>query len=71
MAVRLGDMKAVRRGLLRRSPSRWEVYDVAKDPNETTDLARDHSDVIQRAVQVLNKETHDNANFPMPKASVD
>ncbi len=71
MAVRLGDMKAVRRGLLRRSPSRWEVYDVAKDPNETTDLARDHSDVIQRAVQVLNKETHDNVNFPMPKASVD
>lgn len=71
MAVRLGDMKAVRRGLLQPGRSQWEVYDLAKDPGETTDLARDRRDIIQKAVHVLHEETSDNDVFPMPKASVD
>lgn len=71
MAVRLGDMKAVRRGLLQRAPSAWEVYDLANDPGETEDLAHDRSDIIRQAVGVLNEETTDNPIFPMPKASIE
>ena len=35
-AFRVGDMK-----ILRHSPKKWELYDVAKDPSETKDLSKE------------------------------
>jgi arylsulfatase len=58
-AVRLGDMKAIRRNLFKggkNPPKDWEVYDLAKDPKETTDLAATRRDVIRAAQAVLRLE---------------
>lgn len=58
-AVRIGDMKAIRRGLFPKAaaaPGAWEVYDLAKDRGETTDLATSRRDVITAAETVLEKE---------------
>jgi arylsulfatase A-like enzyme len=58
-AVRLGDMKAIRRNLFKggkNPPKDWEVYDLAKDPKETTDLAATRRDVVRAAQAVLRRE---------------
>jgi len=71
MAIRLGDMKAVRRNLKNKPshPSAWEVYDLAADPGEQTNLASKRQDVIEQAVEVLSRETDENDVFPMPPPS--
>lgn len=58
VAVRWGDMKAIRRGLFRGKSGvlDWEVYDLNKDPGETTDLAAQRHDVIDVALEVLHRE---------------
>ena len=68
MAVRLGDMKVVRRNLKKKNvdSTPWEVYDLANDPGESTDLAQQRPDVIAAAVQVLRQQTAPNSVFPMP-----
>ncbi len=55
VAVRIGDMKAIRRNLFA-IPLDWEVYDLAKDRSETTDLAAKRPDTIAAAVAVLKRE---------------
>lgn len=44
-AIRQGDMKIVWRCIL---PSAIELYDLAKDPNETTDIAAGNPEVVAR-----------------------
>ena len=72
MAVRLGDMKAVRRNLKKKKSEStpWEVYDLATDPGETTDLAEKRPDVVAAAVEVLLQQTSSNSVFPMPKPEI-
>ena len=65
VAVRLGDMKAMRRQLFKGTkggPLGWEVYDLAKDAEEKSDLASARPDVIEAAKAVLKREyTHSEA----------
>ncbi len=56
VAVRLGDMKAIRRDFFKTKPLNWEVYDLAKDRGETADLAATRRDVIDSALAVLKNE---------------
>ena len=72
MAVRLGDIKVVRRNLKKKNvdSTPWEVYDLANDPGESTDLAQQRPDVIAAAVQVLRQQTSHNSVFPMPKPEI-
>lgn len=66
-AVRLGDMKAVRRNLFPDSkggPGDWEVYDLSKDRGETTNLAGTRRDVIEQAKEVLKREYTVAPGFP-------
>lgn len=65
VAVRLGDLKVMRKGLLRKKPDAWEVYDIAKDPKETTDIASSHPDAIERARRILREQDAGNALFPL------
>ncbi len=55
-AVRIGDMKAIRRDLSKTKPLDWEVYDLAKDRSETNNLAATRRDVIDAALAVLKAE---------------
>ena len=59
VAVRIGDMKAMRRQLLKgpkSAPLDWEVYDLAADKEEKRDLASSHPEVLEAAKAVLKSE---------------
>jgi arylsulfatase A len=65
VAVRMGDTKVVRQGLSKKVPGKWEVYDLAKDPGESTNLSADNERAIVQAKEVLRRETMTNSNFPL------
>jgi hypothetical protein len=59
VAVRIGDMKAMRRQLFKGAkggPLDWEVYDLAKDLEEKNDLSAAYPEVVEAAKTVLKKE---------------
>ncbi|MBI1358129.1 MAG: sulfatase-like hydrolase/transferase [Acidobacteria bacterium] len=51
-AVRLGDWKAIRPG----PDAPIELYDLAHDPGETTDVAAQHADLVAGAEKILNAQ---------------
>jgi len=60
-ACRFGDWKAVRNspaGLI-------ELYDLAKDVGETTDLAKKHPDLVAKAEKIMKDARTDDPNWPM------
>lgn len=65
VAVRMGKFKAVRQGLSTRKVGEWEVYDMARDPQEREDLAAEHPEVVAEALRVLREEMDENAVFPV------
>lgn len=65
VAVRLGDFKVVRRGLLAKRPGEWEVFNLANDRGETKNLAQSEAGVLAAAQNILRREVDDNAIFPL------
>ncbi len=66
VAVRLGDHKILKRNLNRKNqPAGWEIYDLSKDPGETTNLAPSRPDLIEKAIAILTRETSPNPIFPL------
>jgi len=65
VAVRIGDFKVIRQGLLKRKPGQWEVYDLKKDRSESKDLAVTHPELVKEAREVLKREVTANGIFPM------
>jgi len=65
VAVRFGDFKAVRQNLARANPGNWEVYNVAKDTGEASDLAVTHPDLVTKASAILAEQMNENAVFPL------
>jgi arylsulfatase A-like enzyme len=63
-AVRFGDWKAVRN-----SPGGpIELYDLAKDGAESTDLAAEHPDLVAKAEALLKSSRTDDPNWPVQAA---
>jgi arylsulfatase A len=68
VAVRIGDLKVMRAGIKSKNPADWEVYDVANDPNETTNLAATQAMLIKKARDILNRQWDDsNTRYTMSK----
>jgi arylsulfatase A-like enzyme len=65
VAVRLGDLKVVRRDLKTRNPGPWELYDLSQDRTESHNLAPQHPDVIEKAATILHKANLENPLFPL------
>lgn len=68
-AARSGDWKAVRQNLSRLKPGetpKTELYDLAADPNETTDLAAKHPDVVAKLEAVFAAQHQPSEAFPLP-----
>jgi arylsulfatase A-like enzyme len=65
VAIRIGDMKVLRRDLATKKPGVWEAYDLAKDPGETNDLAASRPDLVARAQDILRREIDANDVFPV------
>jgi arylsulfatase A len=60
-AVRAGDWKIVRQGLNPAAKNgkprpEWKLFDLANDPNETTDLAAEHPEVVERLAGIAARE---------------
>lgn len=53
-AVRLGDMKALRKG--GKAKGRWELYDLTSDISETKDIAAAHPDIVAKAAAIAKRE---------------
>ena len=71
-AVRVGDWKAVRTGLTKLGrtwrpgdPIPTQLYNLADDPGETTDLAASHPAKLAELVAVMEREHEPSELFPM------
>jgi arylsulfatase A len=60
-AVRFGDWKAVKNG----PQAALELYDLAADPGERTNLAAQKSDLIAKAAALINSAHTDDPNWPL------
>lgn len=65
VAVMMGEMKALRRGLNTKKPGPWELYNVVEDRGETKDLAAEHPEWIEKAEAVLRDQMSENELFPL------
>jgi len=71
-AVREGDWKLVRRDLAKaakegtQAPA-WQLFDLARDPKETTDLASAHPDVVTRLAAIADREYAESQRFPLAR----
>jgi arylsulfatase len=63
-AVRAGDWKAVRQKLGQKKIV-TELYHLKGDPNETTDVAAKHPDVVTRLEKVMADQHAPNPDFPL------
>ena len=61
-AVRVGHWKAIRRNLnpgrksKEKQPAPVELYDLATDPAETTNIAAQHPDVVANLAAIMKRE---------------
>ncbi len=56
-AVRIGDMKAIRRNAKATRKGPIEVYDLAADPAETKDISASHPEIVKRAEEIFGART--------------
>ena len=60
-AARWGDWKAVRN----KTDQPVEIYDLAKDPGETKDLAKDKPELVSHAQKIFKKAHRPDPNWPL------
>lgn len=61
VAIRMGDWKVVRQNLKnKKKKPTLELYNLKNDPSESNNIAEQHSEIIQKAVQIF-KAQHQNA----------
>ena len=63
-AVRLGDWKGVRQQLLKGN-TRIELYNLADDPGEKTDVAAKHPEIVARIEKVMKEQHRPSELFPI------
>jgi arylsulfatase A len=55
-SVRIGDFKAVRQQLQQNKPNRTELYNLAKDPSESTDISAQNPEELALAEKILREQ---------------
>ena len=43
----------------------WKLFDLAKDPKETNDVAAQHPDVVERLAAIATREFMPSEAFPL------
>jgi arylsulfatase A-like enzyme len=56
VAVRMGKWKGVRTGVTKNQQAPWQIYNLETDEKETTDLAAQHPELIERFNAIVKKE---------------
>ncbi len=62
-AVRMGKWKGVQPA----SDTRWELYDLEKDPEESTNMAREHPEVLGKIDAYVVKARSERRSYPVPR----
>lgn len=74
LAIRMGNWKAVKTNVRKNRTGPWELYDLARDVSERTNLAAQHPDLIQQFNAIVAREhtpTHVNEwEIVNPKTAV-
>jgi arylsulfatase A len=71
-AVRMGDWKGVRTGLIpaRQNPQppnmAVQLYNLREDPSESRDVAREHPEVVAKIERILREQHVPSQEFPFP-----
>ncbi|RDC61695.1 hypothetical protein [Adhaeribacter pallidiroseus] len=56
MAVRIENWKAVKTGIRKNPGTAWQLYDLTSDPQEKTDVAGQHPELIKKVAEIVKKE---------------
>lgn len=56
-AVRLGDWKGVRTGVKKNHDAPVQLFNLASDPGESTDVAGDHADIVVKIREIMAQRT--------------
>jgi hypothetical protein len=64
--VRFGKWKAVRRNLLKNPIAAIELYDLAVDIGEATDVSGAYPDLVEIARKMMRAEHRPSKEFPLP-----
>ncbi len=56
VAIRMGDWKAVKSNMKKNAQAPWELYNLASDKNETTNVAGQHPELLKQFDEILKKE---------------
>lgn len=67
-SLRIGNWKGIRRNLMAKGKIDYsiELYDLAKDPGETKNIATEHPDVIAKMERIMREQHTNSADFPFP-----
>jgi arylsulfatase len=65
-AVRLGDWKAIRQNLLKNPNASIQLYNLASDVGESTDVSADHAEVLKQIQAIASREHTPSTLFPLP-----
>lgn len=55
LAIRIGDLKGVKQKVAHHPEIQWEIYDLAKDRNETTDMAAQYPQIAAKLDAIVAK----------------
>jgi arylsulfatase A len=64
-SIRIGDWKAIRQNLQKNHPIKTELYNLATDPTESTDLAAKEPQKLAELESLLNREHIPSPDFPI------
>jgi arylsulfatase A-like enzyme len=64
-AIRMGDMKAVRNNVSANRDAEIELYDLAEDLGETTNIAAQHPDIVKQMKRLFTEARTESATFPL------
>jgi arylsulfatase len=65
-AIRMGDWKAVRRGLKKDADGPVQLYNLKDDIAESKDVAADHPEIVAEALKLMAEAHVPSAMFPLP-----
>jgi arylsulfatase len=68
-AIRQGDWKAVYIPVPSWGSAQWQLYDLAKDPGETSDLAAAYPDVLRELLDLWKRYTDETGVLPYPASA--
>jgi arylsulfatase len=66
VAVRMGNWKAIKKGLHHRPDSPMELYNLEQDESETQNLAKDFPGVIEKVEKIIQEAHTPSHHFPFP-----